>query len=164
MKTWEDLFQNSELQDADNLDALLELAEITRQLIADGREAEIGRLIRRTVETSCLEAFSWIMAILQEALKKPEGGVLRGFSCELGGSIPQYHEFTQRLQVDFHVLDNAVEKTCDAHGEVQSFFNIFTYRTAYPNIFLVTEENFDLRDNDFIRYKLRFILDTHKTA
>ena len=36
------------------------------------------------------------------------------------------------------------------------FFNILTYRTAYPNIFLVTEENFDTKDNDFIRYKLLF--------
>lgn len=26
----------------------------------------------------------------------------------------------------------------------------------YPNIFLVTEENFDTKDNDFIRYKLQF--------
>ena len=44
----------------------------------------------------------------------------------------------------------------DHDGEVQSFFNILTYKTAYPNIFLTTEENFDTKDNDFIRYRLLF--------
>lgn len=44
----------------------------------------------------------------------------------------------------------------DEHGEVESFFNNFTYRTRYKNICLLTSENFDTRDNDFIQYKLRF--------
>ena len=41
-------------------------------------------------------------------------------------------------------------------GEVQSFFNILTYRTSYESVFLITEENFDTKDNDYIRYKLLF--------
>jgi hypothetical protein len=96
------------------------------------------------------------MAILQEEFEKPDGAGMKDFSCDLGRSIPHYNDFTQRLQADFNVIDNDVEKTYDDHGEVQSFFNIFKYKTAYKNIFLVTEENFDLKDNDFIRYRLLF--------
>ena len=49
-----------------------------------------------------------------------------------------------------------VEKQLDDHGEVESFFNIFTYETRYPNIHLFSAENFDVKDNDFIQYRLLF--------
>ena len=159
MKPLEELFQDNNLHDSDDIDLLLEVAEITRQLISDGLESELSRLINYTIQNGFLEAFSWIAAILQEEFEKPEGTGLKGFSCELGRSIPHYNDFAQRIQVDFNVIDNDVEKTFDDHGEVQSFFNIFKYKTAYDNIFLVTEENFDLKDNDFIRYKLVFTRD-----
>ena len=62
----------------------------------------------------------------------------------------------RRLQIDLKAIGNDVETIADHNGEVQSFFNILTYNTAYENVFLVTEENFDTKDNDFIRYKLLF--------
>ena len=163
MNTLEDLFRNNRLGDPDDIDALLEAAEITRQLICGGRYTELSRLISHTVENGCFEAFSWIMAVLQEEYEKPENAGLDDFTCELGRAIPHYNDFAQRLGVDFNVIGNDFEKTFDGHGEVQSFFNIFRYKTAYKNIFLVTEENFDLMDNDFIRYKLLFTRDPEKS-
>ena len=156
MKTLEELFRNNNLSDPDDIDALLEVAEITRHLVREELCPDISRLINYTIENGYFEAFSWIMAVLQEELENPENNGLKDFSCELGRMIPHYNEFTRRLNVDFNVIDNDVEKAFDDHGEVQSFFNIFKYRTAYKNIFLVTEENFDLKDNDFICYKLLF--------
>ena len=44
----------------------------------------------------------------------------------------------------------------DTNGEVQSFFNILTYQIAYRSVFLISEENLDTKDSDFIRYKLEF--------
>ena len=159
MRSLEEFLQNNSLHDPDDIDSLLEAAEITRQLISCGLESELCRLIKYTVKNGCFEAFSWIMAILQEEFEQPEGTGMKDFSCELGRSIPHYNEFTRFLQVDFNVIGNDVEKTFDDHGEVRSFFNISKYRTAYNNIFLVTEENFDLEDNDFILYKLEFMRD-----
>ena len=159
MKSLEELIRNNILQDPDDIEALLEVAEITRQLVSDGADCEISRLISYTIENSCFEAFSWIMAILQEELEKPEGAGLKSFGCELGQSIPHFNDFSQRLAVDFNAVDNDVEKKYDDHGEDLSFFNIFKYKTAYKNIFLLTEENFDLKDNDFIQYKLIFTKD-----
>ena len=156
MNALDEFYRNNGLNDPDDIDALLEAAELTRQMIADCLDSEISRLINYTIEKGYFEAFSWIMAILQEEFEKPDGTGMKDFSCDLGRSIPHYNDFTQRLQVDFNVIDNDVEKTYDDHGEVQSFFNIFKYKTVYKNIFLVTEENFDLKDNDFIRYKLSF--------
>ena len=156
MKAFDDFCRNNSLGDPDDIDALLEVAEITRRLVREERCSDISRLISYTIEKGYFEAFSWIMAVLQEELENPESIGLKDFSCELGGMIPHYNDFIQRLNVDFNVIDNDVEKAYDDHGEVQSFFNIFRYKTAHKNIFLVTEENFDLKDNDFIRYKLLF--------
>lgn len=44
----------------------------------------------------------------------------------------------------------------DEYNEVNSFYNIQTYETKYRNIFLVSSENFDNKDEDFIEYKLLF--------
>ena len=159
MKSLEELLRNNGLRDPDDIDSLLEAADVTRRLISDGAESGLCRLIRYTVDNSCLEAFCWIMALLQEALEKPDGAGPQGFRCELGRSIPRFNDFSRRLSVDFNAVDNDVEKTFDEHGEVRSFFNIFKYRTAYKNIFLLSKENFDLKDNDYIQYELVFTRD-----
>ena len=49
-----------------------------------------------------------------------------------------------------------METVRDEHGEVISFFNILTYPTAYKNIFFISSENFDTKDNDYVLYKLSF--------
>ena len=95
------------------------------------------------------------MGIMQEVFGA-EGCTLHDFECVLGKSIPDYDEFTARLQVDLTHPQNDTETVCDNNGEVTSFFNILVYETVYPNIRLVSCENFDTKDNDYIQYKLSF--------
>ena len=44
----------------------------------------------------------------------------------------------------------------DALPELAEIVGVLIRDGRYPDIFLVTEENFDTKDNDFIRYKLQF--------
>ncbi len=152
----EDILMNIDPEDPEDIDFLLEIADITRQLISGGKYEDINALINRTVRNGYNEAFSWIMELLQEEFEKKENFDLAGFSCEIGRSVENFDEFTDRLQIDFNVLEHDVEKVLDEHGEEQSFFNNFTYRTRYGNIFMISSENFDTKDNDYIRYSLLF--------
>ena len=156
MRTPEELLRTNNLNNPEDIDALLELAEITGQMIREKRYPEIELLINYTISNEYYEAFTWMMAALQEEYDRKENCGLKDFTCFIGKSIVNYDEFIRRLQVDLRAIDNAAETVMDHDGEVQSFFNILTYRTAYQNIFLTTEENFDTKDNDFIRYKLLF--------
>ena len=158
MRSLEELFRENNLKDPDDIDALLELAEITGKLISDEQYSNMEILINYTISNEYYEALSWIMAALQEEYEK-ESCRLKDFTCFIGKSIANYDEFIHRLQVDLKAIDNDSETTIDRDGEVQSFFNILKYKTAYPNVFLITEENFDTKDNDFIRYKLQFKTD-----
>lgn len=156
MRSVEDLIHENNLSDPGDLNALLELAEITRQGICAECYTDIELLIRYTISNDCYEAFSWVMAVLQEEFDKKDSCRLKDFTCLIGRSIVNYDEFIKRLQVDLKAFDHDAEAIMDHNGEVESFFNILTYKTAYRNAFLITEENFDTKDNDFIRYKLRF--------
>ena len=156
MDMLEQLLQSYPLQDPDNLDALLEAADITRQLIHDKDYTGINSIIIYTIEKGLYECFSWVMALLQEEFEKADGFNLEDFVCELGKSIANYDEFVNRLQVDFNSQRQVFEKVYDEHGEVESFFNNFTYKTRYENIYLLSSENFGTKDNDYIQYKLKF--------
>ena len=151
----ENFLLNNNLSDPDDFDSLLNLATFTRILVAESNIPELTRLIKHTVHNGHREALSWIIGILQEEFEK-EPCSLPPFECPLGKSIPDYDAFTQILRVDFSSLKNSVEKVLDDHGEVASFFNILTYETAYSAIRLVSAENFDTRDNDYVLYKLTF--------
>ena len=151
----EHFLQNNNLRDPDDIDSLLELADLLRQHIADALYSDVSRLINYTVEHSYYEAFSWCMGILQEAFECDDCD-LSDFLCVLGKSIPDYDAFSEKLQVDFSCPTNDTETVCDQNGEVTAFFNILTYPTGYRNIYLVSCENFDTKDNDYIQYKLLF--------
>ena len=159
MDLFEKFLQDYRLDDPDDIDALLEFASLVRELVDGKRYSEINRVITYTIEHDCYEAFVWAVGILQEDLER-EDGALEDFVCVIGKSIPDYNEFIRRLQVDLNIWKNEVEKVRDSSGEVQSFFNIFTYKTGFRNIYLVSTENFDTRDNDYINYKLSFVKDT----
>lgn len=163
MKTLQEFLCNNNLKDPEDIDALLEAAEITRQLICDGMYSDISQLINYTIGNRYFEAFTWIMDILQEEFGKEENHGLKDFTCFIGNSISDYNEFIQRLQIDFRAETNDFETTLDNNGEIQSFFNILTYKTCYKNIFLITAENFDTKDNDFIQYKLLFARNTENS-
>ncbi len=156
MKSLEELLKENNLADPDDIDALLELAEITSQMICTERYHYIEILIDYTIRSGYYEALSWIMASLQEDFDKTDHCALKDFSCYIGRSIENYDEFIRRLQVDLKPIKNEFETIIDHNGEVQSFFNILIYRTAYRSVLMITEENFDTEDNDYIRYKLRF--------
>lgn len=96
------------------------------------------------------------MAAIQQEFDRKKSCRLTDFTCFLGKSIVDYDELISRLQVDLKAIDSDVRTVIGNDGEVQSFFNILIYRTAYRNVFLATEENFDTKDNDYIRYQLRF--------
>ena len=147
---------NNSLKNHDDIDALLETADLARQLIHDSNYAGINTIINYTIENSLYEAFSWVMALLQEEFEKTIDCYLENFECNIGRSIADYDEFSERLQVDFNVSETSVKSIYDEHGEVESFFNIFTYETKYDHIYLISSENFDTKDNDYIQYKLLF--------
>ena len=155
MENLDTFIEKNNLKNEEDINMLLELSDHTKQLIKSRNCSDINKLILYTVQNSCYEAFSWIMALLQEELEKKDSA-LDSFECTIGKAISNYDEFIKRLQIDYDTLKNDVETVCDETGEVQSFFNIFTYRTAFENIFLVSSENFDTKDNDYIQYKLIF--------
>ena len=154
----EKFLQNNNLHDPNDIDSLIEFASLLRELISDNQYTYINRIINYTLEHCYYEAFSWCMGILQEAFEKEDCG-LKNFECILGKSIPNYDEFIERLQVDFKACNNGLETVCDNNGEVESFFNILVYKTGYKNIYLVSSENFDTKDNDFVQYRLSFSKD-----
>ncbi|MBP5237177.1 MAG: hypothetical protein J6128_06650 [Clostridia bacterium] len=153
LKQW---MRENRLQDPDDIDSLLEAADLTRQLIRDRNYEDIHTIILYAIENGYYICFSWIMDLLQEEFEKSSGYFLDDFSCDIGRSIANYDAFVDALQVDFDVQRHDVEKVYDEHGEVAAFFNNFTYNTKYRNIFLGSSENFDTKDNDFIQYKLLF--------
>lgn len=149
MNTLEKFLLNNDLQDSDNIDSLLELSSFVRQLIDDKQYIDISTIINYLISHSYYEAFSWTMEVLDESL-------LEGIEVIIGKSIPDYDEFVDRLQVDFNVSETGCETISDENGEVNSFNNISIYQTRYQNILLVSSENFDNKDNDFIQYTLVF--------
>ena len=55
MRTLEELFRNNNLSDPDDIDALLEVAEITRYLVREELCPDISRLINYTLRTVILK-------------------------------------------------------------------------------------------------------------
>ena len=142
-------------RDPENIDTLLELASLTRQFIDKKAYDDINVLIGGVIRRSYFDALLWIVGILQEEFEK-DAPELDDFECFIGKSIPNFNAFMQVLQVGSEVIKNDVEKVLDDNGEVQSFFNILTYETGYANVHLISSENFDTKDNDYIQYKLAF--------
>jgi len=153
MNITETFLESNRLHDADDLDSLLELAELVRELVAGEQYAELSRVLRYTIENGYLEGFSWCLGILQEVFQQ-DGCPLSEFECPLGTSIPNYDEFIRTLRADLTHPRNDTETVCDKNGEVTSFFNILVYPTAYDRIRFVSTENFDTKDNDYVQYKL----------
>lgn len=150
------LFQNNNLKDPDDIDALLECATVVRQLIGEKDYLFINKVITYTVTNNCYEAFLWTVGILQEEFEKTDCS-LENLVCNLGGCINSYDEFVQALQVDFNSINNEIQKVYDENGEVGAFFNVMTYKTAFENVYLISSENFDNKDNDYIQYRLSFV-------
>ena len=146
---WNRILRNEPLEDPEELEVLLELAELVRNCIEDRRLEDLKRVIRYTVAHGHYEAFAWAVGIVEELADR-----LGAFECALGRTIPDYEEFILRLGVDLNAFENDIQQVRDEHGEVQSFFNIIRYKTGFAHIELLSSENFDARDNDYIEYRL----------
>jgi len=155
MNDVEKFIETNNLHDTEDIDSLLELASLVRELIGSRQYEEINEVLNYTISQGFYEGFSWAAGILQEELEKDECG-LESFECIIGKSIPDFDQFIQILQVDFRPSDLGYETVCDNNGEVESFFNNITYKTGFENIYLASSENFDTKDNDYIQYKLIF--------
>ena len=155
MENLDKILKEINLDNSEDIDALVECASVVRRLVDEKNYDDINRIIRYTVENGYYEALLWTMGIISEEFQKTDCR-LDSFSCMLGGRINGYDDFVQALQVDFNALKNTVEKVYDNNGEVESFFNIFVYKTGFENICLVSSENFDTKDNDYIHYRLSF--------
>ena len=155
MENLDKILKGINLDNSEGIDALIECASVVRRLVDEKNYDDINRVIRYTVENGYYEALLWTMGIISEEFQKADCR-LNSFSCMLGGRINGYDDFVQALQVDFNALNNTVEKVYDNNGEVESFFNIFVYKTGFENICLVPSENFDTKDNDYIHYRLSF--------
>ena len=93
------------------------------------------------------------LGILEECWSRGSGA-LPAFECVLGRHIPEFDSMISRLEVDLKSAENDVVPIRDENGEIQSFYNILTYQTRFSHIRLVSSENFDAKDNDFIEYRL----------
>jgi hypothetical protein len=151
----EKLMKDRDLQDSEDIDFLLEVADLVRQQIGSRKDFEISALLNELIQNNFYEAFSWTMELLQEEFEKKEGG-LGDFVCQIGRFVTNFDEFADRLQMDSRPLHQDTENAYDTNGEIQSFSYIRTYQTKYKNIFLLSSENFDTKDNDYIQYRLLF--------
>ena len=110
MDLLEKWIQDNQLQDPDNIDALLEAADLTRQLVQDRNYEGISKMISYTIDHDYYECFTWILDLLQEEFEKTREFDLEDFSCGIGRSIANYDEFAGRLQVDHNAQDHEVER------------------------------------------------------
>lgn len=140
------------LEDPEDMDTLLEFADLVRSALEKRRFEDFGVLIRYTVSHGYHEALYWALGIAQEHRESMAGGP--EILCTIGKLIPDYSGFISRLGVNLNAFSNDVEPIRDENGEIQSFYNIIRYETCFSRIALVTSENFDAKDNDFIEYRL----------
>ena len=94
----ESWMQNYLLQDPEDMDALLEAADLTRQLIKNRNYPDLNTLIAYTIENGLYECFSWVMSLLQEEFEKEAEYDLDDFVCLLGHP----HWTGRLLQSRFH--------------------------------------------------------------
>ena len=152
MELLEQIKKNFPLDEPEDMDTLLEFADLVRSALEKRQFEDLGVLVRYTVSNGYHEALYWTLGIVQEhrdcMAGEPE------IVCTIGRLIPDYSAFISRLGVNLNAFSNDVEPIRDENGEIQSFYNIIRYETCFSHIALVTSENFDAKDNDFIEYRL----------
>ena len=153
----EEIYTKVNLQNAEDIDMLLEVADITRVLLEEKKYEEIGNLIKYAIKNRYYEMLDWILGIIQEELENQNKQSFQGFRCVLGKAIENYDEVIEKLEIHTKVLKNDIQKHYDENGEVQSYDNILFYKTKHKNIFFVSKESFDTKDNDSIEYQFMFI-------
>ena len=147
MEDVEGFLKEKNLTNTENIDDLLELSDFTRSLLLKKEYDKLSKLIQYIVENEFFEALSWVISIIEENCNEE-------FTCDLGNKINNFDEFSNVFKIEVEPYINTIQKINEKYGEVESFLNILIYRTRYKGIFLISMENFDTKDNDFIQYKL----------
>ena len=155
MKDIEEFLKDKNLTNIEYINDFLELSDYTRNLVFEKEYAKLSKLIKYIQENEFFEALSWIISIIEENCKED-------FLCDFGNKINNYDEFVSVLKIEVEPYISTIKKITERYGEVESFFNILIYKTRYNGIFLISMENFDTRDNDFIQYKLVVTKDIQK--
>ena len=106
MTLWNRMLQDIPLEEPEELDTLLEFADLVRETLQRGQVQELSELIRYTIRHSHYEAFYWALGILEEVFGSDDS--IPELRIGLGRSIPDYREFISRLQVDFNAVGNDV--------------------------------------------------------
>lgn len=161
MKEVEEFLNGKNLLNSDEIEDFLELSDYTRELISNGEYGKVGELVKTVLSSKYFEAFSWVTSILQEKYGDEKCNI-KDFSCNLGRKIDNYDEFTNVLGIDPEPYTTTMKTITGKDGEIQSFYNILILKTNYTGTYLVSMENFDTKDNDFIQYKLLFTKDIDK--
>lgn len=163
MKELKDFLSEVDLSNIGDMETLFAISDITRDLIDKHQYDAIGELIKQILEKKNFEALTWVVSIIQESFsKQKEKKNIKDFSIKIGREIENFDEFIKTMNIQQNPYDSSIQKILDKNGEVQSFFNILIYKTQYDNVYLVSAENFDTRDNDFIQYKLLCTYDVDK--
>jgi len=163
MRSLEEFLGNNNINNQEDIEALCNLADYTRDLITHEEYNNIGELVKYILDNGLYEAFGWMVSTVQEEYdKKQNGKKINDFSINLGKSIKDYDKFMKILEVEDKACESTVKSIKDINGEVDAFFNIQIRKTGKKNMYLTSAENFDVRDNDFILYKLLFANDLKK--
>ena len=155
MKDVEEFLKDKNLTNIEYINDFLELSDYTRNLVLKKEYEKLSKLINYIVENGFFEALSWVISIIEENCNED-------FLCDLGNKINNYDEFVSALKVEVDPYISTIKKITEKYGEVESFFNILIYKTKYNGIFLISMENFDTKNNDFIQYKLLFTKEIQK--
>jgi len=156
MKDVEEFLKDKNLSSTEYIDDFLKLSDYTRELVTEKEYIKINKLIKHILSSKSFEAFSWIISILQEKYSDKDNRDIEEFLCDLGKKIDNYNEFTNVLGVQTEPYATTMKTITGKDGEIESFYNILIFKTNYKEIYLISMENFDTRDNDFIQYKLLF--------
>ena len=155
MEEIEEFLKDKNLTNIECIDDFLELSDYTRNLVLKKEYEKLSKLINYIVENGFFEALSWVISIIEENCNED-------LLCNFGNKINNYDKFVNALKVEVDPYISTIKKITEKYGEVESFFNILIYKTKYNGIFLISMENFDTKDNDFIQYKLLFTKEIQK--
>lgn len=152
MKDLEKFLKSNNL---DEFDSLLELSDIVREFIELENYEQVENIINYSLDNNYYEAFSWIVLILQEEMGKNKN-ISKEVLCDLGKSINKFDKFIDCLGVEQNSLNLDLKNIYDKNGELNSTVYTSIYKTKIQDVYLITSENFDTKDNDYIEYKLLF--------
>ena len=103
MKSVEEFCNDNNIVDSKNIEALLALSDYSRELIMLADFEQISKLIKYSLNNNALEAFSWIISVLEETYNINK---IDDFSYEMGRTITNYDNIMKLLDVNYDVYAN----------------------------------------------------------